>query len=47
MQATLIDSKSFLKKDKKPRTSTIDQTIASASSGFKAKKKSLKTKTMV
>lgn len=32
---------------RKPRTSTINETIATANQGFKPKKKATKTKTMV
>lgn len=46
MAATLKDAKKILGKNKKARTSTIDQTIATASAGFKQKKKATKTKTM-
>lgn len=46
MAATLKDAKKLLGKNKKPRTSTIDLTIATADAGFKAKKKATKTRTM-
>ncbi len=46
MAETLKVAKKILNKNKKPRTSTIDATIASASAGFKAKKKPTKTRTM-
>ena len=46
MAATLKDAKKILGKNKKARTSTIDQTIATASTGFKQKKKATKTRTM-
>ena len=45
--ATLKEAKKFLNKSKKPRTSTIDQTLATANAGFKAKKKPTKTRTIV
>lgn len=47
IQATLKDAKKIVKKDKKPRTSTIDETVATAAQGFKKQKKATKTKTMV
>ena len=47
MVATIIEGKKHLNKNKKPRTSTIDQTIASSKSGFKTQKKATKTRTMV
>ena len=47
MVATLKDAKRIVRKPKKPRTSTIDETIATASQGFKQKKKATKTRTMV
>ena len=47
IQATIKDAQKLVKKQKKPRTSTIDETVATASQGFKAKKKATKTKTMV
>ena len=46
MTATLKDAKKILGKNKKPRTSTIDQTIAASTAGFKAKKKPTKTRSM-
>lgn len=47
MAATIKEGRQHLNKGKKPRTSTIDQTLATAQSGFKTQKKATKTKTMV
>ena len=47
MAATLKDAKKMLKKPKKQRTSTINETVATAGQGFKPKKKATKTRTMV
>ena len=44
MAATLKAGKKFV--GSKKRTSTIDATLATASAGFKAKKKATKTRTM-
>ena len=46
MAETLKASKKILSKNKKPRTSTIDATLAAASAGFKVHKKPTKTRTM-
>jgi hypothetical protein len=46
MAATLKEAKKLLNKNKKPRTSTIDQTLATAGAGFKTQKKATKTRTM-
>ncbi|CAM6002386.1 unnamed protein product [Sphagnum balticum] len=43
--ATIKEAKKII--GKKPRTSTIDATLASAASGFKQKKKPTKTRTIV
>ena len=43
IQATIKDAQKLVKKQKKPRTSTIDETVATAAQGFKAKKKATKT----
>ena len=47
MAATLKDAKKIIKKAKKPRTSTIDQTVAEAGKALKRQKKVTKTRTMV
>jgi tRNA C32,U32 (ribose-2'-O)-methylase TrmJ len=46
MQATIKDAQKIVKKAKKPRTSTIDETVATANQGIKPLKKATKTKTM-
>lgn len=46
MQATIRDSQKIVKKQKKPRTSTISETLATAHQGIKPKKKPTKTRTM-
>ena len=46
MAATLKDAKKIIKKAKKPRTSTIDQTVAEAGKALKRQKKVTKTKSM-
>jgi len=46
IRATLKDAKKILSKNKKARTSTIDQTIAASATGLKTKKKATKTRTM-
>lgn len=45
MQATIKDAQKIVKKAKKPRTSTIDETVATANQGIKPLKKATKTKT--
>lgn len=47
MQATIKDAKRMTRKPKKARTSTINETIATADQGFKPKKRATKTRTMV
>lgn len=47
MTATLKEAKKMIRKPKKARTSTIDQTVADANKGLKRQKKVTKTKTMV
>jgi tRNA C32,U32 (ribose-2'-O)-methylase TrmJ len=46
IQATIKDAQKIVKKPKKPRTSTIDETVATANQGIKPLKKATKTKTM-
>lgn len=46
IQATIRDSKKIVGKQKKARTSTISETIATAHQGIKPKKKATKTRTM-
>jgi len=43
---TIKAGKQLLNKNKKPRTSTIDATLATATAGFKVQKKATKTRTM-
>ena len=47
MVETIREGRRSTRKPKKPRTSTINETIATASQGFKPKKKATKTRTMV
>lgn len=47
MVATIKEAKKIIKKPKKARSSTIDQTVADAGKAMKKQKKVTKTKTMV
>lgn len=47
IQATIRDAQKIVKKQKKPRTSTISETIATSTQGFKPKKKPTATRTML
>lgn len=47
IQLTIKDSKKLFNKLRRQRTSTIDETIATSTQGFKPKQKPTKTRTMI